>query len=129
MTRKKLELPPEVLPPSRYVEKVSLLTGEVLDQDILPKQLLIHHHRDYHILDVYSRYLVSRAVQRTGKPEVVVQRMKAVRRMGQSAIDWFSTLIGDRPASSGRSSSDSRRRSTTSATSTPPPRTSGLWSR
>ena len=36
---------PEEMSPSQFIEKVSLITGEVLDEDILPKQLLVQHHR------------------------------------------------------------------------------------
>ncbi len=37
---KNAELTPE-MEPSRYIEKVSLITGEVLDEPILPRQLLV----------------------------------------------------------------------------------------
>ena len=38
--------------PSRYIEKVSLLTGEVLDEPVLLRHLLVQSHRDYHVMDV-----------------------------------------------------------------------------
>ena len=54
--------PPE-MDPGKYIEKVSLVTGEVLDQPIQPRQLLVHNHRDYHVVDVHARHMMSRVVR------------------------------------------------------------------
>jgi len=85
-----------VQPPSRYVEKVSLLTGEVLPDEILPKHLLVHHHRDFHVLDVYARFLMSKAVAAGGDEEEVKQRWRGIRKMGKRAVDMMAGLIGSR---------------------------------
>jgi nucleoside-diphosphate-sugar epimerase len=78
----------------RYIEKVSLATGEVLPEPILPKQLLVQNHRDYHVVDVYARFLMSKLVDLTGNPDLVTRGMKAVRGLGQKALDAVGALAG-----------------------------------
>lgn len=84
----------EAMAPSRYIEKVNLLNGEVLDDDILPKQLLVHNHRDYHMVDVQARRVMSRIVRATGDEEQARQRIKELRRLGHRATDWLAKLVG-----------------------------------
>lgn len=87
---------PEISP-NRYIEKVSLSTGEVLDVDILPKQLLVSSHRDYHVVDIQARRLMSRLMRKTGDPEHVRARMKKLRRMGHKASAVIARAIrGDK---------------------------------
>ena len=81
--------------PSRYIEKVSLVTGEVLDQEILPKQLLVGNHRDYHIVDVHARHMMSRVVKVTGSEEEARRRMKERRRLGHRASRVVARAIGE----------------------------------
>lgn len=85
---------PGVQPPSHYVEKVSLLTGEVLPDEILPKHLLVHHHRDFHVLDVYARFLISNAVAKGDDVSEVRSRWRGIRKMGKRAVDMMSGLLG-----------------------------------
>ncbi len=80
--------------PSRYIEKVSLITGEILDEEILPKQLLVQHHRDYHLVDIHARRMMSRVVRETGSPEEARRRMREVRRKGKRAAEVIARLIG-----------------------------------
>ena len=89
------DLPPE-MEPSRYIEKVSLVSGEVLDQEILPKQLLVGHHRDYHIVDVHARHMMSKVVKVTGSEEEARRRMKERRRLGHRASQVVAKAIGER---------------------------------
>lgn len=88
--------PPGVQPPGRYVEKVSLMSGEVLPDEILPKHLLVHHHRDFHVMDVYARFLISRGVEKTGDVEAVKERWRGIRKMGKRAVGAMSGLLGRR---------------------------------
>ena len=89
------EIPlPDELSPSRYIEKVSLITGETLDEEILPKQLLVQHHRDYHLVDIHARHMMSRVVRETGSPDEARRRMREVRRKGKKAADVIAKLIG-----------------------------------
>ncbi len=87
------KLPPE-FSPNRYIEKVSLATGEVLDADIQPKQLLVQNHRDYHVVDVYARFLMSRMVKHTGDPDRVTRGMKEVRKFGHKAMETLAKVTG-----------------------------------
>ncbi len=73
---------PEEFRPGRYIEKVSLETGEVVPDRILPKQLLVHNHRDYHIVDMQARRMMSRIVRATGDVGEARRRMRKMRRLG-----------------------------------------------
>ncbi|MEM7587768.1 MAG: SDR family oxidoreductase, partial [Acidobacteriota bacterium] len=86
-------LAPE-LSPSRFIEKVSLVTGEVIDDEILPKHLLVNNHRDYHLADVQARRFMSRLVKATGDEELVRERMKEVRERGHRTSERIAKAIG-----------------------------------
>ncbi|MGB5174312.1 MAG: SDR family oxidoreductase, partial [Thermoanaerobaculia bacterium] len=85
---------PDEMNPCRYIEKVSLITGETINEEILPKQLLVQHHRDYHLVDIHARHMMSRVVRETGSPEEARRRMRKVRRKGQKAAEVVARLIG-----------------------------------
>jgi nucleoside-diphosphate-sugar epimerase len=85
--------------PSNYIEKVSLPSGEVLDDEILPKQLLVHNHRDYHIVDVQARLLMGRIVRTTGDEERARNVMRGLRKLGYRATDMLAKVIGKANAS------------------------------
>lgn len=76
--------PPEMAP-SQYIEKVSLLTGEVLEHEIQPRQLLVRYHRDYHVVDVQARRVMSRLVHATGDEELAREKVREARRFGKKA--------------------------------------------
>lgn len=84
--------------PGNYVEKISLTSGEVLDDEILPKHLLVHNHRDYHVVDVQARMVMSLLVDLTGDEDVVRGAMKQVRKVGSKVTNLFSKVLGDRAA-------------------------------
>ncbi len=77
--------PPEEFSPCRYVEKVSLRSGEILDEPILPHSLLVGSHRDYHVVDVQARQYMSRLLRSTGDEDLVRTKMKEIRRLGHKA--------------------------------------------
>ncbi len=87
--------PPAEMAPAQYIEKVSLLTGEVLDDEILPKHLLVSGHRDYHVVDVQARWFMSQLVDVTGDEDVVRGAMKQVRKIGGAAQNLLSRVIGE----------------------------------
>ena len=60
---------PEELNPAHYIERVSLVSGEVLEEPILPRQLLVQAHRDYHVVDIHARHMMSRMMRATDDPE------------------------------------------------------------
>ena len=80
--------------PSRYIEKVSLRTGEPLDQPIRPHQLLVHSHRDYHVVDVHARYMMSRVIKATGREEEALRKMKEMRRLGFRTSRAIARMFG-----------------------------------
>ena len=84
---------PDLQAPSRYIEKVSLITGELLDDEIEPKQLLVSHHRDYHPADVQARRFMSRLLDSTGDEEVVRERMKEIRGLGQKISGRIGKIV------------------------------------
>lgn len=92
------ELDP-LMSPNRYIEKVSLLTGEVLDEDIEPKQLLVSHHRDYHVVDVQARRFMAKIVRSTGDPEAARSRMKEVRSLGYRTAEVLAKALGKKDPS------------------------------
>jgi nucleoside-diphosphate-sugar epimerase len=87
-------LPPE-MDPGRYIEKVSLVTGEILDHPILPRHLLVSHHRDYHIVDVHARRMMSKIVRESGSEEEARRRMRERRRLGYRASEVVARAIGE----------------------------------
>jgi nucleoside-diphosphate-sugar epimerase len=89
---------PEDLSPNRYLEKVSVATGELLDEPIRPQQLLVHNHRDYHVVDVLAHRFMSRVVAATGDDETARRRMRAVRHLGWRTANMIGMLIGHEPA-------------------------------
>ena len=85
---------PEELRPSRYIEKVSLVTGEVLEDEILPRQLLVSTHRDYHIVDVQARRFMSRLMDSTGDEEKVRRKMREVRQQQKAKAKISREMAG-----------------------------------
>lgn len=84
---------PSEISPNRYIEKVSLATSEVLDEEVLPRQLLVRYHRDYHVVDVQARRVMSRLMRATNDPEHVRERMREIRRMGHKAAEVIAKAI------------------------------------
>ncbi|MEM6796988.1 MAG: SDR family oxidoreductase, partial [Acidobacteriota bacterium] len=79
--------------PSSYIEKVSLITGEVIDDPIEPKQLLVGHHRDYHPADVQARRFMSRLLDSTQDESLVRQRMREIRQTGVKISERIGKIV------------------------------------
>ncbi len=88
------ELPSEMAP-SRYIEKVRLATGEILEDAIEPRRLLVHTHRDYHVVDIHARYMMSRVVKATGDESAARRKMKEMRALGQRTSRMLAKMIGE----------------------------------
>ncbi|MEM1183039.1 MAG: SDR family oxidoreductase, partial [Acidobacteriota bacterium] len=84
---------PDPQAPSNYIEKVSLITGEVLDDDIAPEQLLVSHHRDYHPADVQARRFMSRLLDSTGDEDKVRGRMREIRELGHKVSSRIGKIV------------------------------------
>lgn len=89
------QLSPDISP-ERYVEKVSLATGEPIDEPILPKHLLVSNHRDYHVIDGSVRHLMSRVVQATGDEDEARRRVKRMRAWGHRTSKRLAKMIGEK---------------------------------
>lgn len=81
--------------PGHYIERVSLATGEVLEGPIEPDELLVRKHRDYHIVDVYARSLMSWLVK-TGDEEHARSTMKRVRSFGKKTAEMLAKALGSK---------------------------------
>ncbi len=88
---------PQSMQPSRYVEKVSLVTGEVLDDPIQPQHLLVENHRDYHLADVQAGRFMSKLMETTRDEGKVRERMKEVREKGKRAAERIAKMLGKDP--------------------------------
>lgn len=83
--------------PSNYIEKVSLATGDILDSEIAPEQLLVQHYRDYHIVDTYARSLLGWLVRGTGDESKSRQFMHQLREIGKSTAGFIGKALGKDP--------------------------------
>ncbi|MEM7481208.1 MAG: SDR family oxidoreductase [Acidobacteriota bacterium] len=88
---------PEEISPSRYIEKVSLMTGEVQDEEFSPHRLLVNSHRDYHVVDMQARRFMSRVVAATGDEDRARRRMKEVRRLGHKTAQMLAKVTRQDP--------------------------------
>jgi len=93
---KDAELSPE-MEPGRYIEKVNLITEEVVDEKVLPRHLLVHHHRDYHPADVQARRFMSKLIGETKDEDLVRQKMKEIRELGHRTSERIGKIIGKEP--------------------------------
>lgn len=87
---------PDDMAPNRYIEKVELDTGKVVEGPIRPQELLVSHHRDYHLADVQAQRFMSRLVSVTGDEDHARSRMREVRDLGHKASERIARWIGGR---------------------------------
>ncbi len=74
--------PPRDISPSRYIARISRLTGEEIPGEIDPGELLVHAHRDQHPLEVAAQFAASRILQLTKKEDLVDQGLRAINLVG-----------------------------------------------
>ncbi|MEM9556388.1 MAG: SDR family oxidoreductase [Acidobacteriota bacterium] len=86
------DLPAEMAP-ERFIEKVSLIDGEVVDDPLTPGELLVASHRDYHPADVQARRFMSRLMDETGDEDHVRQRMKEIQSFGLQISERIGRFI------------------------------------
>src|SRR5512138_2666590 len=68
--------------PSRYIARMSAITGREVLRPIDPEELLIDAHRDRNPVEVTTAFLASRLVQATGSEEKVRDGMKKANALG-----------------------------------------------
>jgi len=66
--------------PSHFVERFSPETNQWLSEDVQPRTLLVHAHRDYHFLEVLSRWRSTRVLRKTGDERKAMDFVKALRQ-------------------------------------------------
>lgn len=86
----------EDISPSGFIEKVSLVTGEVLAGEVAPEELLVRSHRDYHLADIQARRFMSLLMRETGDEDLVLRRMTELRRMARRTSEKVARALGRR---------------------------------
>src|SRR5262245_35396804 len=87
-------VPPFDPSPERYIARVSRASGEEVPGPIDPDELLVHHHRDNHPLEVAVSFLASRAVQITGREGAVGDGLRALNQVGSFVARSVGSVIG-----------------------------------
>ncbi|MEM9293039.1 MAG: SDR family oxidoreductase [Acidobacteriota bacterium] len=85
---------PQEMSPNRYIEKVSLATGEVVDEPIHPQELLVATHRDYNLVEIQAQRLLSRLATATGDDERAERQRTGVHKLGQRTTEVMEKAIG-----------------------------------
>lgn len=83
--------------PRRYIEKVSLETGEVIDEPLAPERLLVSKHRDYHVVDFQARRYMSRVVGKTQDEVLARDKMREVRERARKLSDRIAKMVRKDP--------------------------------
>jgi nucleoside-diphosphate-sugar epimerase len=82
--------------PSRYIAKISLVTGKEIPRPIDPDELLVHAHRDRNPIEVTAAFLASRLVSITGNEESVKAGLRKVNALGEKIAGALGTVLGSR---------------------------------
>src|SRR2546426_9709144 len=80
--------------PSRYIARISRLTGQEIPGEIDPDELLVHAHRDHHPLEVAAQFAASRILRLTKKEDLVDQGLRAVNLVGSTAARAAGVFFG-----------------------------------
>jgi len=82
--------------PSRYIARMSSVTGREVLRPIDPDELLIQAHRDNNPLEVTASYLASRLVQVTGNEDSVRDAMKKINAVGIRMAGRLGQMTGSK---------------------------------
>jgi len=80
--------------PSRYIVRVSRQTGEEIEGPIDPDELLVHHHRDNHPVEVAAQFVASRVIQLTGNERLVRRGLRGLNTLGGAVAGAVGSAIG-----------------------------------
>jgi len=80
--------------PSRYIARVSVSTGKEVPGPIDPDELLVHAHRDKHLVQVMAQVLASRVIRLTGEEEIVRVGMRKLNRLGSRLAEALGQTTG-----------------------------------
>ncbi len=87
--------------PSRYIARVSAVTGLEVLRPIDPDELLIQAHRDKNPLEVTAQFLASRLIQVSGNEEKVRDGMRKLNVAGTRLAGQLGRLTGSKAVERG----------------------------
>src|SRR5262245_40001978 len=73
--------------PSRYIVRIRTDTGKEIPGPIEPDELLVHAHRDRHLIEVGTQFLASRLIEFSGNEERVRWIMRQLNSMGDALAE------------------------------------------
>jgi nucleoside-diphosphate-sugar epimerase len=79
---------------ARYVARVERASGRERRGPIDPDELLIHAHRDHHLVEVAVHYLASRLVDLTGSEWLVARGVREVHRLAERLAGAVGAAAG-----------------------------------
>lgn len=82
--------------PSRYIARMSSVTGREVLRPIDPDELLIQAHRDKNPLEVTAQFLASRLIQVTGNEDSVRDAMKKINELGIRVAGGLGQVTGSK---------------------------------
>jgi nucleoside-diphosphate-sugar epimerase len=80
--------------PSRYIARVSVADGAEVPGPIDPDELLVHAHRDKHLIEVGAQVLASRLIRVTGEEEIVRVGLRKITTLGSSLAEALGQATG-----------------------------------
>ncbi|HVR71327.1 MAG TPA: SDR family oxidoreductase [Vicinamibacteria bacterium] len=83
------------LSPSRYIARISRLTGEEIPGPVDPDELLVHAHRDKHPLEVAAQFMASRVLAVTGNEARVGDILRRVNGLGGKLAEMAGLATGE----------------------------------
>jgi nucleoside-diphosphate-sugar epimerase len=82
--------------PSRYIAKISMVTGKEIPRPIDPDELLVHAHRDKNPVEVTAAFLASRLVSFSGNEDAVKSRLRKINALGTTIAEALGSATGSR---------------------------------
>jgi len=97
-SRSERQAPPAERPldssPNRYIQRVSRESGEEIPGPIEPEELLVHHYRDNHPVEVAAQFVASRIMQWTGNERLVRGGLRGLNTLGGAVAGAVGKAIG-----------------------------------
>ena len=97
-SRSERQAPPAERPldssPNRYIQRVSRESGEEIPGPIEPEELLVHHYRDNHPVEVAAQFVASRIMQWTGIERLVRGGLRGLNTLGGAVAGAVGKAIG-----------------------------------
>jgi nucleoside-diphosphate-sugar epimerase len=83
------------LSPTRYIARISRLSGEEIPGPIDPDELLVHAHRDKHPVEVAAQFMASRVLALTGNEARVGDLLRRVNGLGGKVAEMAGLATGE----------------------------------